>query len=416
MSQLNWKIISLICLMIGPLLSPMMTYASTENKTENKKDKAFKAWTKRVWVRARKKGIKKKTFQAAFKNINSPDSDIFKRANNQAEFKQPIWEYIEHRVHDKRIEEGKKLLKEYSKTLGIIEKRHGVDRHILIAIWALESNYGTHQGSKNVIRSLATLAYRGKRRRFGYSQLYAALKILQKGDITPESMLGSWAGAMGHTQFIPTTYNAYAVDFDKDGKRDIWNNVPDALASTANYLKKSRWQTGKTWGYEVKLPKKFRYRSKYKRSSKNIKSWTKLGIKRVNNKSFPRLNDRATLHIPAGKNGPAFLMLNNFRSILRYNQSFAYALSVGYMADRLRGGKRFLTAWPVDKNSLIIRSEREELQSRLLLKGYEIGKVDGIFGDKTIEAVKDYQKKLGLKSDGIPTRDLLENLRNQDKN
>ncbi len=402
------RILALVLLIIT---TNFLLLTSVSANTE--KDKRFIAWTKKVWAKAKRRKISRKTFDAAFKGIVAPDPDVFKRAGNQAEFKQPIWEYIEHRVHDKRVEQGKQLLKEHQKKLSLIEKKYGVDRHILVAIWALESNYGTHMGSKNIIRSLSTLAYKGKRRRFGKSQLLAALKILQKGDITPSKMLGSWAGAMGHTQFIPTTYNAYAVDFDKDGKRDIWENKFDALASTANYLRVSRWKTGKTWGYEVKLPKKFNYRLARRKSYRSIKSWRALGLRRVNNKKFPRLNDRARLKLPAGAKGPAFLILPNFRSILRYNVSFAYALSVGHMADRLRGGRRFVTPWPISEQIIILRSEREELQKLLINKGYEIGKVDGIFGDKTETAVKDIQSKFGLTPDGIPTKKLLNLLRKQ---
>ena len=376
-----------------------------------KVDKKFISWTKKLWPRARRYKISRKTFNAAFKDVKSPDQEVFDRANNQAEFVKPLWEYIENRVHEKRVEEGKKHLKELEKTLLKIQKKYGVDRHVLVAIWALESNYGSHKGDKNIVRSLATLAYKGKRRRFGRSQLMAALKILQRGDVKPSNMLGSWAGAMGHTQFIPTTYNAYAVDYDKDGKRDIWQNPIDALASTANYLRVSKWKTGQTWGYEVKLPKKFNYALAGRRSKKSIKAWKALGIKRVNGKKFPRLRDRATLRLPSGAKGPAFLILPNFRSILRYNFSFAYALSVGHMADRLRGQGRFVTPWPVAEETIVLRSEREEVQKLLKAKGYKIDKIDGIFGENTENAVKQYQKKQGYITDGIATKSLLKELR-----
>ncbi|MGH1349538.1 MAG: lytic murein transglycosylase [Methyloligellaceae bacterium] len=314
-------------------------------------DHLFKKWLVRFEKTAKRKGIKAKTFKAAFKGIEGPDQDVFDKANNQAEFKKTIEEYIERRVRQERIDQGLKLLKEHDKLLRSVEKKYGVDRHIVLAIWGLESNFGSHKGDKSVVRSLATLAYRGSRRRFGRSQLLASLKILQRGDITPEKMLGSWAGAMGHTQFIPTTYNAYAVDFDKDGKRDIWHSIPDALGSTANYLRVSKWKNGKTWGYEVKLPKGFNYKlvSHRKKLRKTLGSWKKLGVKRANGKPFPRLTDKAYLQLSSGKKGPAFLILPNFRSILRYNNSFAYALSVGYLADRLRGGDKFITPWPGKK-------------------------------------------------------------------
>ncbi len=314
-------------------------------------DKLFQKWLIRFEKTAKRKGIKAKIFKAAFKGVEGPDQDVFDKANNQAEFKKTIQEYIERRVRKERVDQGLKLLKEHDKLLRAVEKKYGVDRHIVLAIWGLESNFGSHKGDKSVVRSLATLAYRGSRRRFGRSQLLASLKILQRGDITPEKMLGSWAGAMGHTQFIPTTYNAYAVDFDGDGKRDIWHSVPDALGSTANYLRVSKWNNGKTWGYEVKLPKGFNYKlaSNRKKLKKTIEKWEKLGIKRANGKPFPRMKDIAYLRLSSGKKGPAFLILPNFRSILRYNNSFAYALSVGHLADRLRGGDKFITPWPDTK-------------------------------------------------------------------
>ncbi len=345
------KITNVIVLSAFLLSVGLTTLITAIPAAQAKEDRLFKKWLTRLEKTARRKGIKSKTFKAAFKGITSPDQDVFDKANNQAEFKKTIQQYIDRRVRQERVDQGKKLLKEHDKLLRAIEKKYGVDRHIVLAIWGLESNFGSHKGDKNVIRSLATLGYRGSRRRFGRSQLFASLKILQRGDITPEKMLGSWAGAMGHTQFIPTTYNAYAVDFDKDGKRDIWHSIPDALGSTANYLRVSRWKKGNTWGYEIKLPKKFNYRlaSNRKKLRKTIGKWQSLGIKRANGKPFPRLTDKAYLRLSSGKKGPAFLILPNFRSILRYNNSFAYALSVGHLADRLQGGGTFITPWPNKK-------------------------------------------------------------------
>ncbi len=391
---------------LGTILLSAGTYAES-----TKENKAFVKWLKRMEATARKKGIKSKTYRAAIAGLKSPDLDVLKKANNQAEFVKPIWEYIDRRVRDERVKQGRELLKKHGKLLEAVEKKYGVDRHIVLAIWGLESNFGSHPGDKYVIHSLATLGYKGKRRRFGRSQMMAALKILQRGDVTPENMKGSWAGAMGHTQFIPTTYNAYAVDFDKDGKRDIWGTIPDALGSTANYLRVSRWRKSQTWGYEVKLPKNFRYHRSYKRRSKTIAQWKKLGIKRISGKAFPRSTDKATLRIPAGIKGPAFLILPNFRSILRYNNSFAYALSVGHLADRLRGAGKFATPWPPHKKFLTQMEQRKELQTRLEQKGYDIGKIDGFIGEKTTAAIRAYQKSKGMSQTGVPTLKLLNSLR-----
>ena len=291
-----------------------------------------------------------------------------------------------------------------------MEVKSGVDRHVIIAIWGMETSYGTFLGDMNVIRSLATLAYRGSRKDFGRTQLLAALKILQQGDITAAKMTGSWAGAMGHTQFIPTTYRAHAVDFDGDGKRDIWNNIPDALASAANYLRVSKWRTGETWGYEVAVPRGFNYALSGTKTVKTLRQWQRLGLKRIRGQRFPRPGDRASLIVPAGARGPAFLVLNNFRSILRYNNATAYALAVGHLSDRIRGFPAFVRPWPSDDRPLA-RDQREELQRRLSAKGYATGGVDGVLGRQTRAAVRAYQRAVGLPVDGYPSLKLLERLR-----
>ena len=264
----------------------------------------------------------------------------------------------------------------------------------------------------NVIRSLATLAYYNTKASFARQQLITALKIFQRGDISVEAMNGSWAGAMGHTQFIPTTYQAYAVDYDGDGKRNIWNDVPDALASTASYLKHSNWQAGQTWGYEVTLPKGLNPKKYSERTLKSVGEWQKLGIKRVNGEAFPRPGDKAGLFAPAGTAGPAFLVLNNFRSILRYNNATSYALGVGHLADRLKGYGPFVHPWPTDENHLSL-DQRVELQKLLVAKGLLVGDTDGIIGPATLEAVKTFQRGKGMPVDGFPSRTILEMLRKE---
>jgi membrane-bound lytic murein transglycosylase B len=223
-------------------------------------------------------------------------------------------------------------------------------------------------------------------------------------------MNGSWAGAMGHTQFIPTTYSAYAVDHDGDGKRDIWGNVPDALASTGSYLKVSKWQTGAAWGYEVKLPKGFNPKKVSEKTLRSLAQWQKAGIVRVNGEAYPRPADKAALFAPVGTNGPAFLTLNNFRSLLRYNQANSYALAVGHLSDRLKGGGRFVQPWPTDENHLSL-DQRKELQQLLIAQGLMEGEPDGVIGPLTLEAVKTYQRSKGLPVDGFPTFTILKSLR-----
>jgi membrane-bound lytic murein transglycosylase B len=372
---------------------------------------SFAAWVEGFWPVARAAGITRATYDRAFKGL-TPDPKVIEAANFQPEYVKPIGEYIDRVVSDKRIAMGKQKLEENKALLDQLEKRYGVDRTILIAIWGVESNYGTQPGDMNVIRSLATLAYSGTKAAFARQQLIAALKILQHGDISVEQMNGSWAGAMGHTQFIPTTYQMFAVDYDGDGKRDIWADVPDALASTASYLKHANWQAGATWGYEVNLPKDFNPKKVSDKTMKNLGDWQKLGLTRVGGEAFPRPGDKATLFAPAGSDGPAFLVLNNFRSILHYNVATSYALGVGHLADRLKGYGPFVHPWPTDENHLAL-DQRVELQKLLVAKGLLVGDTDGIIGPATLDAVKTFQRSKGLPVDGFPSRTILELLRKE---
>ncbi len=371
----------------------------------------FAQWVEQFWPTARAAGITRDTYDRAFKGV-TPDPEVIESANFQPEYVKPIGEYMDRVVSDKRIAMGQQKLVENKALLDGIEARYGVDRHIIVAIWGVESNYGTQPGDKNVIRSLATLAYSGTKATFARQQLIAALKILQRGDVSLEAMNGSWAGAMGHTQFIPTTYNSFAVDYDGDGKRDIWNDVPDSLASTASYLKVSKWRAGESWGYEVEVPKGFKVASVSESTVKTLGDWQKLGIVRVGAAAYPRATDKATLFAPAGANGPAFLVLNNFRSILHYNTAKSYALAVGHLADRLRGAGPFVHPWPTDENHLAL-DQRVELQRLLVTKGLLTGDADGVIGPATLEAVKAYQRAKGLPVDGFPSLTILELLRKE---
>jgi membrane-bound lytic murein transglycosylase B len=371
----------------------------------------FAQWIERFWSTARAVGIKRETYDLAFKGM-TPDPKVIEAANFQPEYKKPIGEYVDRVVSDKRVTGGKQKLEENKALLDILEKRYGVDRTIIVAIWGVESNYGTQPGDMNVIRSLATLAYYNTKASFARQQLITALKILQRGDISVEAMNGSWAGAMGHTQFIPTTYQAYAVDYDGDGRRNIWSDVPDALASTASYLKHSNWQAGQTWGYEVTLPKGLNPKKYSERTLKSLGEWQKLGIRRVNGEAFPRPGDKAGLYAPAGTAGPVFLVLNNFRSILRYNNATSYALGVGHLSDRLKGYGPFVHPWPTDENHLSL-DQRVELQKLLVAKGLLVGDTDGIIGPATLEAVKTFQRGKGMPVDGFPSRTILEMLRKE---
>jgi membrane-bound lytic murein transglycosylase B len=374
-------------------------------------DAAFRAWINGLWPEARARGISRRVFVKAFRGM-SPDRSVVELAARQPEFVRPVGAYLRSALASRRIEQGRAKLKSNAALLGRIERRFGVDRYVLTAIWGMESAYGKNKGSRSVIRSLATLGFDGERRKFGRSQLLAALKILQRGDISGAAMRGSWAGAMGHTQFIPTTYNGFAVDFTGDGKRDIWNSAADALASAANYLKASKWQTGAPWGFEVRLPKTFDFSQAGLHHNKPVAEWVSLGVKRADGRKFSKWARPGAVILPAGARGPAFLVFRNFRAVLRYNASVSYALAIHILAARFRGTRRgrVRAAWPKNERPLT-RQQRRELQSRLAGKGYGIGQPDGWIGPRTIRAIRSYQKRIGMLADGHPGWLLLQKLR-----
>lgn len=302
-------------------------------------DAGFKRWVADFYTTAAKSGITRSTYQKAFAGINEPDPEALQKAQYQPEFKSQIWEYLDSRVNPYTVQVGRQMAARHGSTLNAIERHFGVDKNILLAIWSMESNYGAvlekPERLHHVPQALATLAWADpKRAKFARTQLIAALKILQAGDVTPKQLTGSWAGAMGHTQFIPTSYLLYAVDADGNGKRDIWHSIPDALATSANLLAKNGWTTGKTWGYEAVLPSGA---AKYEGQTKTLAQWAALGFVRPNGKGFPRGSDRASLKLMGGSNGPAFLMLKNFFTIKKYNAADSYALAVGLLADEIAG-------------------------------------------------------------------------------
>ncbi len=372
---------------------------------------SFERWVASFRAVAADNGISASTYNRAFRGVTSADLEVLEKAHYQPEFIAPVWDYVDNRVHDQSIEVGRAMARKWKPWLDRIEASYGVDRYVLLAIWSMESNYGeilkNNKVMRNVVRSLATLAYGDQyRSKYARTQLIEALKILQRGDIDESHLMGSWAGAMGHTQFIPTSYQAYAVDADGNGKRDIWNSVPDALATAANLLKKNGWQSGKTWGYEVVLPEGRKFPS----GSMTLDRWAFMGVERANGKAFKRSSDVATLKVPDGRDSPTFLMTKNFQVLKRYNNADKYALAVGLLADAISGYGSLVHDWsrPFTKLSF---EEKQELQKRLSVHGYYDGKADGKIGTDSRSAIKTFQAQLGLTQDGHPSMEVLKCLR-----
>lgn len=359
-------------------------------------------------------GVKPATFDRMVAGLQ-PDLTIPPLLVSQPEHVFTPWDYLNRLVSDTRMATGRQKLAEYAALLADVEARHGVDRRVVVAIWGVESSFGTLRGTRSVVRSLATLAVADVRRpAFWRKELLTALQILDRGDISPEHMTGSWAGAMGHTQFMPTSYMAHAVDHDGDGRRDIWTSVPDALASTAAYLKRSGWKTGETWGTEVLLPAGFDYGRADPETARSPAEWQALGLDLPWGRDWPTDLPTATLLLPAGLHGPAFLVAANFKAILRYNNATAYALAVGHLSDRLAGRGALAALWPLDDPPLD-RAGRIELQERLAAQGLEVGTIDGVIGASTRSAVRAWQKRQRMPEDGWPGVRLLDLLRSSER-
>jgi lytic murein transglycosylase len=365
----------------------------------------------RLWPLAAKRHVSRATYVAATRDL-TPDLRIMDLMDNQPEFTKSFWDYLDILVTDERIDQGRALLAKYGKTFDAVEKAYGVDRYTLAAIWGVETKYGAVAGERPVVRSTATLSCIGRRQKFFRNEFLDALEILQHNDVPQEKLVGSWAGAFGPTQFMPSSFKRYAVDFDRDGHRDVVGSIPDMLASTANNLKKDGWASGATWGYEVVVPANFDFRLADRHRALPIGEWMRLGIVRVQGKHFPRLDDQAYLLVPAGVQGPGFLMLHNFRVIMKYNPAEAYALAIGHLADRLRGGGPFAQDWPRYER-VLSRDERLELQQHLQRNGYDVGEPDGQLGGKTRAAIREFQARVGQVPDGFASAAVLEKLRSR---
>ena len=370
-------------------------------------NRAFKQFIDEIKTEASKKGIDGK-YLAALDRLR-PNEEVQRLAARQPEYVKPIWSYLVHMVTEERLRLGRRELKSRKVFLDGLEEKYGVPRGILIAIWGVETNYGGNKGSFDVLQALATLGYTGKRADFGRQQLLSALNILQSGHVTLGDFKGSWAGAMGHTQFIPTTYEGYAADGTGDGIKNIWTEPRDALASSAYYLKRMGWKRGLVWGFEVRVPDNFDFSEAKLKQPKPVKYWRDLGVIGLSHNLDDELGD-VSIFAPAGLRGPVFLVTKNFRTILRYNTAPAYALAVSHLSERFSGAAPFSRDWPMADRPLK-PSEISDLQRGLRKAGYDTGDIDGVLGRQTIAAVRAFQKDRGLVADGYATPGLLTVLR-----
>jgi membrane-bound lytic murein transglycosylase B len=389
-----------------PLDGPVNISPFTRVQTANQ---GFNAWISGFRNRAKRQGISTAMFDAAFDGIIY-NTTVIDRDRNQSEFTKSLWDYLDTAVSDARVRNGRRALNNNRQLLNRIEETFGVDKDVVVAIWGLESAYGAVRGSTNVIEAMATLAYDGRRGEFFEQQLIAALQILQAGDTAPRNMTGSWAGAMGHTQFIPTSFLDYAVDGNGDGRRDIWADDPtDALTSAANYLRSFGWVQGQPWGVEVQIPQGFDYATARRENEKLPSEWATIGVVDMAGRAVPD-HESATILLPAGALGAAFMIFPNFAVIERYNTADAYVIGVGLLSDRINGGDPFQTAWPRGDRALN-GAERVELQGRLTAAGFDTTVIDGRIGPLTINAIRNYQLANNITPDGYASLRLLNRLR-----
>jgi lytic murein transglycosylase len=359
---------------------------------------------------ARAAGVQEATFTRHTEGL-VPDMSVIDKLNFQPEFTTAIWDYLAGLVDDERVAEGRAMLQRHADTLAQVQQRYGVDPATVVAVWGVESNFGQTFGKYPLVQALGTLSCFGRRQAYFRGEFYSTLRILQAGHVAPERLVGSWAGAFGHTQFMPSTFERLAVDFDGDGRRDLMDNTADALASTANFLARAGWQNGQPWGFEVKLPAGFSASGEGRRTKRSMADWAGRGLQRVDGAPLPQGLGNAGLMTPAGASGPAFLVLRNFDAVYSYNAAESYGLAIAHLSDRLRGGGPFTTPWPTDDPGLS-RAQRRELQGLLVLRGHDIGEVDGMLGDKSRAGIRIEQARLGQPVNGRGGLKLLRALQN----
>lgn len=369
---------------------------------------SFESCLAGIRAEAANKGVSGATFDRVMAGV-TPDPKVIESLQFQPEFRTPIWDYLATLVDEQKVAEGRAMMSKHAQALASAEQRYGVDRHTIAAVWGVESDFGNVTGRWGLPQALSTLACTAPRRRdYFRGELLATLQIVQRGDLAPEKLRGSWAGAFGQTQFMPSTYLRLAVDGDGDGRRNLVDSVPDALHSTANFLAKAGWRTGETWGYEVRVPAGYSGPSG-RRDKQPVSSWASRGIRAFDGGALTG-SGSAGLLLPAGANGPAFLVFRNYDAAFSYNGADSYALAISLLSDRLRGKPGVRGAWPTDDRGLS-RAERKELQQQLLRRGYQIGEADGAIGTATRKAIAEYQARLGLTQDGRAGGRVLDALR-----
>jgi lytic murein transglycosylase len=390
--------------LLGVLLVTGLLAASASAAPQpRQKGPGFDAFLRTLWPLAKAQGISRATFDAAFAGL-TPDARVLRATQRQPEFGKPVGAYVHSIVSTANIATGRRKAAEWGKTLDAVERKFGVDRWVLLAIWGMETSYGALKDRWDPFRSLATLAQARYRHPYFRNELIVALKILQAGHIPRTDMRSSWAGAMGQTQFMPSNFMEHAIDFSGDGRPDIWTNVPDVLGSTANYLHKGGWKPGLTWGYEVLVPDGFDYRH----SRDSFTGWSMRGVRRADGGGFPS-HGNGILFFPSGASGPAFLATDNYPVLKEYNNSDAYVIAVGHLADRLRAMAPIRAAWPRDDRPLP-RDRRIALQRKLATLGYKVNEFEGHIDFDLRDTIRLVQVKFGMRPDGHPTAALLERL------
>jgi lytic murein transglycosylase len=369
----------------------------------------FRSCLSSLRAQAAQQGISGAGFDAATRGLQ-PDPQVLELMDNQPEFKTPVWDYIGFLVDEERIADGRAAMRQHAQALAAAERRYGVDRHVVAAVWGVESNFGKDIGGRPLVQSLATIACMGSRRRdYFRGELFATLRIIDKGEIDASLLRGSWAGAFGHTQFMPSTYQRLAVDMDGDGRRDIVSSIPDAVGSTANFLDKAGWDSALPWGYEVRLPAGFNASAAGRRNKRPASEWAAMGVTRFDGRPVTG-NFQAGILLPAGPKGPAFLVTRNFDALFSYNAAESYGLAIALLSNHLRGEPGLQARWPTDDPPLS-RAERRELQTLLTARGFDVGEATGRVGPKTRAAIQEVERQIGMNPTGRPGGKVLQALR-----